>query len=379
VDALGVIRDLLSDYTLRTVALGSGALGVVSGTLGSYAVLRKQSLLGDAMSHAALPGIALAFLLFRTKAPLVLMLGAALAGWVGTLIIMAIVKTTRVKYDSALGLVLSVFFGFGLMLLTFIQRLPDATQAGLDKFLFGQAAALLERDVVVMAVLGSVVLIIVFLLWKEFKMLSFDPEFGATLGMPVGILDVVLTTLLVIAIAIGLQTVGVVLMSAMIVAPAAAARQWTNTLSVMVVLSALFGAVAGISGAAISSTTARLPTGPMIVLCVSGIVALSLMFAPSRGLVWSWLARQRNRRRLHTEAVLENLLALARQHDDPQHAHEIGVLQSMSVGNIGVERSLRELETRGLVRRVGAGRWGLTGAGLTEAGKLSHGRDSKQS
>jgi manganese/zinc/iron transport system permease protein len=144
-------------------------------------------------------------------------------------------------------------------------------------------------------------------------------------------------------------------------------------------LSALFGALAGIAGAAISSTTSRLPTGPMIVLCISAIVAVSLLFAPNRGLVWRWLARQRNRRRLHTDAVMENLLALARQHDDPTHGHEVGVLQSMSARQIGVERSLQELEGRGLVRRVGAGRWGLTDAGLKEAEKIFSGVGSERS
>src|SRR5688572_8163343 len=173
-DWLQLLRDLFFDYTLRTVALGSATLGVVSGALGSYAVLRKQSLLGDAMSHAALPGIALAFLLTGSKAQLALLIGAAIAGWVGTLLVMSIVRTTRIKDDSALGLVLSVFFGFGLMLLTYIQRLPDATQAGLDKFLFGQAATLLQRDVITMAAIGGLALLVVGLFWKEFKLLSFD-------------------------------------------------------------------------------------------------------------------------------------------------------------------------------------------------------------
>src|SRR5690606_18462983 len=159
------------DYTLRTVLLGAATLGVVSGALGTFAVLRRQSLLGDAISHAALPGIALAFLATGTKAPLGLMLGAALAGWVATLLVMAVTETPRVKYDSTLGLMLSVFFGFGLMLLTFIQRQPGANQAGLDTFLFGQAAALVQRDVVTMAVLGAVVLAALGLFWKEFKLL----------------------------------------------------------------------------------------------------------------------------------------------------------------------------------------------------------------
>src|SRR5262245_32511672 len=199
-DVAGWLRE---NYTFAVVVLGSGTLGLVSGALGTFAALRRQSLLGDAISHAALPGIALAFLLTHSKAPLVLVCGAAAAGWLGTLVVMAVVRGTRLKEDSALGLVLSVFFGLGLVLLTFIQRkVPDAAQAGLDRFLFGQAAALLERDVVTMAVLGALALGAVALLWKEFKLLAFDPDFGASLGFPVRLLDVLLTTLLVVAIVI---------------------------------------------------------------------------------------------------------------------------------------------------------------------------------
>lgn len=292
-DIFALLHDLIFDYTLRTVALGSAVLGIVSGALGAYAVLRKQSLVGDTISHAALPGVALAFLLTQSKAPLVLMIGAGIAGWLATLFVLHVTSNTRIKTDSALGIALSVFFGFGLVLLTFIQRhVPTAAQAGLDKFLFGQAATLLIGDVVTMASVGAVALGLMLLFWKEFKLASFDPEFGASLGFPIRLLDVLLTTLLVVAIVIGLQTVGVVLMSAMVVAPAAAARQWTDRLGTMIGLSALFGALAGVSGAAISSVVQRLPTGPTIVLCISAIVAISLLFAPNRGLVWAALRRR---------------------------------------------------------------------------------------
>jgi manganese/zinc/iron transport system permease protein len=371
-----LLHNLFFDYTLRTVAQGSATLGIVSGALGTYAVLRKQSLLGDAISHAAWPGIALAFLLTGSKAPLVLVLGAAAAGWIGTLFVMGIVNTTRIKDDSALGLVLSVFFGFGLVLLTaFIQKMPNANQAGLDKFLFGQAAALVERDVKTMASLGIIALLIMMVFWKDFKLLSFDPGFGASLGFPMRWLDVLLTTLIVIAIVLGLQTVGVVLMSAMVVAPAAAARQWTDRLGVMVVLSALFGAVAGVSGAIISSSTARIPTGPTIVLCISAIVAVSMTLAPNRGLVWNWMRHQRNRRQLRVEMVLDDLYALTLQHEDLEHRHSVRVLNAMSARRGGVRRSLEELETRGWAQRVGT-EWALTSNGLAEAERLTERRGS---
>jgi manganese/zinc/iron transport system permease protein len=369
------LGDLFGNYTLRTVGLGAAFLGIVNGVLGSFAVLRKQSLLGDAISHAALPGIALAFLLTGSKATIVLLLGAAAAGWVGTLLVMNIVKNTRVKYDSALGLVLSVFFGFGLVLLTYIQRMPVASQAGLDTFLFGQAATLLARDVATIGILGLAVLLIVLAVWKEFKLLCFDPDFALSLGFPIRWLDVLLITLLVTSIVIGLQTVGVVLMSAMVVAPAAAARQWTDRLGAMVAISAFFGALAGAGGALVSSLTARLPAGPTIVLCLTAIVLVSLLAAPNRGVVWKWARERVNRNLLQTEAVLADLYVLAMRHEDPGHGHPISVLRTMSIGHGGVDRSLEVLRERGLVRVTADGTWSLTPSGLSEAGRLSGKRE----
>lgn len=369
---IDIFYNILFDYTLRTVALGAGVLGIVSGILGSYAVLRKQSLLGDTISHAALPGIALAFLFTGSKSVLLILTGAALAGWVATLLMISIIRTTRIKEDSALGLVLSVFFGFGLVLLTYIQKLPNATQAGLEKFLFGQAATLLAEDVLVMAILSLVILALVLLFWKEFKLLSFDEDFGATVGFPMRSIDILLTSLLVVAIVIGLQTVGVVLMSAMIVAPAAAARQWTNRLGIMIALSALFGAIAGIGGAIISSLTSRLPTGPTIVLCISAIVLLSLFLAPARGLVWQWIQQSRNRHNFHLDAVLLDLYALAQQHRDRLHGHHAAVLKTMNLKQSAVNRCLRELKTQGLVRQISRDLWGLTEAGLQQAESLAN-------
>lgn len=294
------INNLLNyfDYTLLIVASGAAFLGTVSGALGTYAVLRRQSLMGDAISHAALPGIAIAFLLTGTKIHLLLILGAAIAGWVGTVIIMAIVRLTRIKYDSALALILSTFFGFGLVLHTLIQRTGNANQAGLDTFLFGQAATMLKWDVITIGILGGIVLIIMVIFWKELKLLIFDEGFAASIGLPIRTLDVLLTSLLVIAIVIGLQAVGAVLMSAMIVAPAVAARQWTDRFSMMVILAAIFGALSGVIGTIISSTAAHIPTGPTIILCATLFVIISITLAPNRGLVWNSSRHRRNRRNI---------------------------------------------------------------------------------
>ncbi|MCB0191632.1 MAG: metal ABC transporter permease [Anaerolineae bacterium] len=367
---MDILYSLFFDYTLRTVAIGTAIIGIVSGALGCFALLRKQSLLGDAISHATLPGVVIAFLLTGSKAPLVLIIGGIIAGWLATLLVTTIVRHTRIKEDSALGIALSVFFGFGLVMLAFSQTVPNANQAGLNRFLFGQAAAIIERDVITMGVLGFITLGLMTLFWKEFKILSFDPEYAASLGFPVRWLDILLTTLLVVAIVIGLQAVGVILMSAMVVAPAAAARQWTNRLGLMVGLAALFGAMSGVGGAMVSSLGSGLGTGPVIVLIISVIVVVSMLLAPNRGLVWNWIRQQRNRHRLRLETVLSDLYILSQQHQDPSHGHSIEILRAMNVGRGGVEHSLHILLEKGYVQEIGPDSWVLTPRGLAEAKRL---------
>lgn len=364
------MTDLLGDYTLRVVALGSGVLGAAAGALGAFAFLRRQSLVGDALSHAALPGIALVFLLSGSKAPLPIMIGAALSGWIATLAIRLVVRRSRVPYDSALGMALAVFFGFGLVLLTLIQKRPDAAQAGLESFLFGQAASLLREDVVVMTALGAVCLVALALLWKEFKLLSFDTEFGESLGRPMRRLDGLFTLLLVVAVVIGLRTVGVVLMSAMVVAPAAAARQLTNRLAPMVVIAAAIGVFSGVTGAVLSSVIPRLPTGPTIVLVLSTVVVLSLALAPKRGLLWRWIKLGRLQPAAALDPVLMHLYALSQQHpEEPDHGHALAVLRTMSPAGADLEQVLHDLKERGLVHSVGEGLWAPTPIGRREAEK----------
>lgn len=357
-----LIISLLTDHTVRIVGAGALLMGITSGVLGVFTLLRRQSLLGDAMSHAALPGLALAFLLTRSKESAPLLLGAALAAWAGALAVIAITSYTRLKSDAALGIVLSVFFGFGLVLLTVIQRLPTAAQAGLDKFLFGQAATLLQRDVVTVGVVAVLALGAVGLGWKEFKLLSFDPAFAGVQGFPVRLLDVLLTSLVVLAIVAGIQTVGVVLMSAMLIAPAAAARQWTDRLSTMVILSALFGALAGIGGVILSSVGDSLPTGPAIVVCASILVYGSLLFAPGRGLVWQRLVTSRRQRMVRALRVLAQLYWLGTQHGDPLRPHPAGALRALAGPD--VQAILRELAARSWVRRLDDGRVALSPEGL---------------
>lgn len=292
---------LLGDYTFQTVALGSGILGIISGFLGSFAVLRKQSLLGDGISHAALPGVVLAFLLTGSKNTEFLLLGALASGLLATFLIVQIVRHSRIKFDSSLALILSVFFGLGLVLLTYVQKIPNSNQAGLKRFIFGQAATLLQRDVLLMLVCGTLLLALTLIFWKEFKLFTFDSDFAQSIGFSPRKLNLLLSFMIVMAIIIGLQTVGVILMSAMLIAPAVAARQWTNKLSLMVLLAGVFGALSGIAGTALSSMVPKLPTGPCIVIFISLLVLFSLLFAPERGMINRLYRRRQTRLSLQIE------------------------------------------------------------------------------
>jgi manganese/zinc/iron transport system permease protein len=367
-----LLYDMVFDYTIRNVTLGSLVLGTVSGALGTFALLRKQSLLGDSISHASLPGVALAFLLTLSKAPFVMLLGAAIAGWLGTLVILLIVRHTRIDNDGAQGIILSVFFGFGLVLLTYIQKLPTASQAGLDKFLFGQAATLMAEDVLAMCIVGGIALTLMFLFWKEIKLMTFDPTFGESLGFSRRFVDILVTTLIVLAIVIGLQTVGVVLMSAMIVAPAASARQWTDRTGVMVFLSALFGALSGVIGSLISSSIEKLPTGPVIVLVITAIMVFSLLFSPHRGMLNSLVTRIRNRKNFAQEGILIDLYKLGKLHDSASHLHPLTTIAAVRPKNENTAEGLRALKAHGYLFES-QNRYGLTENGIEHAKKLASG------
>jgi manganese/zinc/iron transport system permease protein len=304
-------------FTTRNVLLGASLLGLVGGILGCFALLRRQSLLGDALAHTALPGVCLAYLITQSKSPAPILGGAMLLGLLGALAILAIVRFSRIKEDTSIGIVLSVFFGLGIVLLTYIQHLPFGNQSGLDKYLFGQAATLLTEDVVAMAILGTVVLGVTFAFYKELKLLSFDADFGASLGFPMARLEVLLTLLLVTVVVVGLQTVGVVLIVATLITPAAAARQWTDRLGVMLLLAGGIGVVAGASGALLSSTIRALPTGPVIVLCSSTVLVLSLLLAPRRGLLWARLESLKLTRRVRRENLLKDLYRFGEQAGAP--------------------------------------------------------------
>ncbi len=368
------MSEFFSDYTFRIVALGSGMLGLIAGTLGTYAVLRRQSLIGDAVSHAALPGIVLAFMLTESKMPPVLLMGAGISGWLALVWVYGMTGTTRLKFDASLGASLAAFFGVGMVLLTYIRNRAGAAQAGLDRYLFGQAATLLMEDIRVMGVLGLVALLLVLVFWKEFQLLTFDVPFAAALGYPVRLLEGLMTGLLVVAIVVGLQTVGVVLMSAVLIAPAVAARQWTRRLGSMMLLAGILGLVGGVAGAGVSSMAPHVPTGPVIVLIMTTMTLVSLVIAYDRGLLWRFIRRWRHQSRRGAQRVLAVLQELAAHHTDAGHCHATAVIQAAVGKWVPAERILRRLERRGLVKQPTPGCWLLTEKGVQQANRYEDAR-----
>jgi manganese/zinc/iron transport system permease protein len=347
---VGGLIDLLPlNYSDAVVVLGAALLGITAGALGVFAVLRRRSLVGDALAHSALPGVCIAFIITGAKDASTLLIGAACAGIVGALAMVGIERTSRIRSDAAIGVVLASFFSLGVVLLTAIANGNNANQAGLEKYLFGQAAGLLERDLVVMAVLAAASLAIVALAFRPLKTTLFDPSFAASAGLPVRALEIGMTALLVVAVIVGLRTVGAILMVAMLVVPAVAARQLAGRLATVLPLAAALGAGVGVTGALVSAR-AQAPTGPVIVLVGVALVVACVLFAPGRGVLWRYRKLARDRRRTLTEGVLVDL-ETAVHAGPPLTASELALAGGRSRRTL--RRALRDLDRAGMLDRDG--------------------------
>ncbi len=293
------------DPSLRNALVGSMLLGICCGLMGAFLVVRKLALMGDALSHAVLPGVALGFLWNMTRDPLAIFIGATLAGLLGAGTVQLIRNTTRHKEDAALGFVLASFFGVGICLFTMIQNIPGGNKSGLDKFMFGQAAALSQGDVLLLAAVTLLAVGVVLVFYKEYTLTSFDAGFARSLGLPVQVFHYSLMLLLAFAIVSSLQAVGVVLVSAMLVIPAAAAFLLTDRFGLMLLISALFGLGSGALGSFFSFVGRNLPTGPFMVLAAAGMFAAALFFAPRHGIVSRWWRQRSRSARIRRENTLK--------------------------------------------------------------------------
>lgn len=275
----------ISSYTFKVVTLGCALLGMISAIIGNFAVLKKESLLGDGIAHATLAGVCIAFLLTGKKEMYILLLGALIIGLICVSVIHYIQLYSKLKFDSAIALMLSSFFGLGLVLLTYLKKVPGAKKAGLNRFIFGQASTLVVKDVYFIVSIGLILLFVVILFWKEIKISIFDKDYAKTLGIDSDKIRFIVSILIVMNIILGIQIAGVILITAMIIAPAVAARQWSDRLLIVVIISAVFGFLSGAIGAIGSTLDTSLPTGPLIVMVSSIFLLFSLIFSVKQGFI----------------------------------------------------------------------------------------------
>ena len=340
----------LRDPAVRYALAGSLLLGLSCGLLGSFLVVRKMALVGDALSHAVLPGVVLGFLWGMTKNPVAIFIGATLAGLLGAAVVALIKETTRLKEDAALGMVLAGFFGVGICLLTMVQRLATGNKSGLDKFLFGQAAAMGPADIQLMAVITALTVAAVVIFYKELLVTSFDPGFARIAGFPTKILHFSLMLLLAFCVVIALQAVGVVLVSAMLITPAATAYLLTARMGRMLWLAAGLGLLAGAAGAFFSFLGPQLPTGPFMVLAASTLFGLAFCFAPRHGWVvrlWRHRSRAKRIQRENTVKALYRMLEGRGFADESISLKELAEYRRATLEEVG--REIREIYRHRLV------------------------------
>lgn len=347
---MGWLIELLPlSYADAVVVVGASVIGLTAGVLGALVVLQRRSLVGDALAHSALPGVAIAFIVTGAKDPSTLLLGAGLTGLIGALMMVGIERSGRTRPDAAIGVVLSGFFSLGIVLLTYIADSGEAQQAGLERYLFGQAAGMLERDVEVMALLGGTGIALVALGFRAIKTTLFDRGFAATVGLPARAVEIVATALLVIAIIVGLRAVGAILMVAMLTVPTVTARQYCNRLALLLPVAGGVGLAVGAAGALIAARSA-VPTGPVIILLGVAVAVASILLAPGRGTLWRARRRVAGRRLAITQGVLLDLES-AMHTGPPPTPRQLELATGRPARNI--ERGLAALENAGLVARDG--------------------------
>jgi len=361
---------LLRDYNTRIVVVGTTILGLAAGVVGTFAYLRKRALMGDALSHATLPGIAAVFLLTGSKQLGSLATGAAISGVLGVLTVIGIRRFTRVKEDAAIGIVLSVMFAAGMALMSVVQQMGTGNEAGIANFLLGRAAAMTRHDATWIAVIAATVVLMTALLYKELALVCFDEHFAAAQGFSIPVVDVLMMSLVVLTTVIGLQAVGLILIVALLIIPATAARFWTDRLLTMTMLAGGFGAVSGWLGSTISALLPHMPTGAIIVLAAGVVFLISFLFAPTRGIVAEAVQRWVLRRRVGDQHLLRALAESEEQHGFDGAIPFTELLYKRGWSPVVLRRLAHRAARMGLIDVVGGRQVKLTEAGRSAAHRV---------
>jgi len=372
-----MIEQLLA-YNTIVVLLGVSILGAGAGLVGSFAVLRKRALTGDAVAHAALPGVCAAFLILGERNLTFMLLGALASGVLGIVIISALCRYTRVREDAAIGIVLSVFPGVGFALSRIIQNVvTSGSKAGLESFILGKTAGMTRPDVYLILAASLLCLTVVLLLYKEFKVVAFDTGFAQSLGWPVYWLDLLLMSLIAVAVVIGLPAVGIIMMAALLILPGAAARFWTDSLNWLLLIAGAFGLVTGLVGTIFSALFSMLPAGPIIVLVGSVIFLISMLFGTRRGAIARMFEHHRFQQDYNQRQLLlagYDLLAgrsSASSSNAPVTTAELLERKSWSPSQLN--QIVATAARSGLVEQSQPGQFHFTRAGLSRAAQVTRG------
>lgn len=303
-----IFAELGIGYTLAIVSLGAFMIGFITGCLSVLFVLQKRSIIGDALAHSALPGIGLAFLLVLEKNRTLMLIGALITATLAISLILLISERTKLKEDTAIGIVLSLFFAIGIALMTYIQNLSVSAQAGLEHYIFGNIAFLLLKDLKVILYLSILVLLLIILFWKEYKVILFNKEFAINIGIPVKKLEFLLMFIITLSVVLAIEMIGVVLIAGLLIAPAVAARQWTNKYGTMMLISGLIAGIIGVIGAVTSSKIDDVAPGPVIIVFLTGFVGISLIIGSKNGLLTDWFHRNIFHRKVDHADLLQSFI-----------------------------------------------------------------------
>jgi manganese/zinc/iron transport system permease protein len=337
---------LLTDPYYLKYTLGAALICGLTAIVGVFAFLKKQSLVGDALSHAILPGVCIGFLVSGTQSPFALIFGALLAGAIALWCMSALERFTKIKIDASIAIIMVVFFAFGAVLLSYIQQQGNGNQSGLDHFLFGQISSITIVDLKIYSVFGIVLLLFLFIFYRANKWLLFDRAHASVLGMNLAIMDAILAMITVIGVAIGVQSVGIVLISALLLTPAAAARFWTHKLGNIFILALIFGVLAGVVGVTVSFLSPSMPTGPWIVVFLFVVMLFTILFSQN-GLI----KRHYKRARFDVKIRNENILKLLFQSKERGNI-AMTLIDIISIRNfeaIQLSKGIADLEKKGFV------------------------------
>ncbi|MDA1007560.1 MAG: metal ABC transporter permease [Planctomycetota bacterium] len=360
------------DWTMRVVLSTVSALGAAAGAVGTFVLLRRRALLGDVMSHAALPGVAGAFLICAAlgegRVMWALAVGAAISALSGAWLVSAIRRHTRLKDDAAMAIVLGCGYGLGVVILSIVQSLPTGSQAGLTSVLLGRVASMTTVDLWSVCAGAVVVGILCILLFKEWRLLCFDESFAMSIGYPVKRLDALLMLSLCIIIVVGMQAAGLLVVVAFLIVPAAAARACTARAGGMLIIASSLGALSGAVGSAASAAAPDLPAGALCVIVAAGFFTLAVMFGPAEGAVWRMIRRARLESRVRSQHLLRALFEVGGG-DANAPVAIARLMQRRSWSGPALDRLIRRAQRRKLVTSH-AGAIQLTPRGLTEARRV---------